>query len=314
MDNSQYGSQSGPPNQTDMVELLNRLQRQYAANEAADVPPAQLSNAYNQWASQAAPEQQHEAAAQAFSQLSPAQREDVGSTIINLLRNNGLDPRAAGIQTTDPSRINSDDLARLTNYAQQQNPDLLHQLLSNPLVGMIISAALSYAIQRFMGGGQQGAQQGGGQGGFDFGQIIGALTGQQGGGQGGLDIGQFLGGLQGGGQPQYPQPGQGYGQPQYPQPGQGYGQPQYPQPGQGYGQQPDPGSGDVLGGLGGIIGSLLGGGDDRRPMSDQPTAPTSLDTGAANPPGTSSSVGTSGQVADNILDIAREPGNQDTPR
>ena len=317
MDNSQYGSQGGGPNQPDVMELLTRLQRQYAANETPDVPPERLGNVYSQWAQQAPPEEQEEATAAAFSQLSAAQRQDVGSTIINLLRNNGLDPRQAGVQTTDPARIGSGDLARLTNYAQQQNPDILRQLLSNPIVGMIISAALSYALQRFMGGGQQRGgqpgfgfgQPGGGGGGFDIGQIIGGLMGGQRGqqGGGGLDITQFLGGQ--GGQ-------QGYGQPQYPQPGQGYGQPQYPQPGQGYGQQqPDPGPGDLLGGLGGLIGGLLGGGDDdRRRMADEPVAGSSLDTGTASPPGASSSVGTSGQVSDDILDIAREPGTQEKPR
>jgi hypothetical protein len=308
MDNSQYGGQGGRPDQPDMMELLTRLQRQYAANEPPDVPPDRLGSVYSQWAQQAPPEEQEEATAAAFSQLSAAQRQDVGSTIINLLRNNGLDPREAGVQTTDPARIDPNDLARLTNYAQQQNPDILRQLLSNPIVGMIISAALSYALQRFMGGGQQR----GGQPGFGFGQP---------GGGGGFDIGQLIGGLLGGGQSQYPQPGQGYGQPQYPQypqPGQGYGQPQYPQypqPGQGYGQpQPDPGPGDLLGGLGGIIGGLLGGGDDRRRMADESATPSPLDTGAANPPSPSSSVGTSGQVSDDILDIAREPGDQEKPR
>jgi hypothetical protein len=314
MDNSQQSNPGSGPNQAELMDLLHRLQQQYAANEQPEVPPAQLGNVYSQWAQQAAPEEQEEATAAAFARLNNQQRMSVGSTILDLLRNNGLDPRQAGVQTTDPSRIGANDLARLTNYAQQQNPDLLRQLLSNPIVGMIISAALSYALQRFLGGGQQqGGQPGfgfgqpGAGGGLDIGQIIGGLMGGQGGqqGGGGLDITQFLGGQ--GGQ-------QGYGQPQYPQPGQGYGQPQYPQPGQGYGQQPDPGPGDLLGGLGGLIGGLLGGGDDRRGMSDHPATPSSLGGDTSPPSGPASSAGAGGQASDDVLDIAREPGNQENPR
>ena len=70
----------------------------------------------------------------------------------------------------------------------------------------------------------------------------------------------------------------------------------------------------VLGGLGGLIGGLLGGGSDRRGMVDEAAPPATLDTGAANPPGTAPSPGTSGQVSDDILDIAREPGNRENTR
>jgi hypothetical protein len=122
---------------------------------------------------------------------------------------NGLNPQAAGVRTTNPAQMSPQDLAQMTTYAQQQKPDIIRQLLSNPLVGMMISAALSYALQRFLGGTQgynQPAPQQMPYGGQGYTQP------QQGGGGLGDLVGRFLGGSnQPAPAPQAPQQGGGLG-------------------------------------------------------------------------------------------------------
>jgi hypothetical protein len=105
----------------------------------------------------------------------------------------GLNPQAAGVRTTNPNQMSPQDLAQMTSYAQQQDPSIIRQLLSNPLVGMAISAALSYALQRFLGGTQgynQPAPQQMPYGGQGYTQP------QTGGGGLGDLVGRFLGGDQ----------------------------------------------------------------------------------------------------------------------
>jgi hypothetical protein len=226
------------PNETPTVgntlhRHVSNWQQQYAQGNTANVPHDDVASAFNQWTSQAPPSQQQAAMEHAFSQASMAQRSDIGSTLINLLTQHGLSPQNAGVQTTNPNQMSPQDLARLTTYAQQQDPSTIRQLLSNPLVGMIISAALSYALQRFLGGTQtynqpmpQAPQTGGGGLGDLFGQLFGGGNTQQ-------------------ATPTYP-----------------YGNQMPPQS-----QAPQGG-----GGLGDLIGNLLGGDDSNQnpPPGDNP--------------------------------------------
>jgi hypothetical protein len=202
MTNLQNPNPSNPQQGTNLQDIFSNWQQQYAQGNTQNIPHDQVCNAYNQWCGQAAPQQAHQAAEQAFAQLAPQQRGNVANTLVNILTQHGITPQAAGVQTTNPSQMSPADLAQLTNYAQQQNPDLIRQLLSNPIVGMVISAALSYALQRFVGGAASGT------GGFSLPGLFGGGTaqpgttytqpqqppaGNQGGGLGGL-ITEFLGG------------------------------------------------------------------------------------------------------------------------
>ena len=191
------------------------------------------------WA-QAAPTQRHDVAAQAFSQLNPQQLDQVGGVLLNLFAQHGLSPQAAGVHTTNPQQLSTQDMAKLTTYAQQHSPGLIHQLLSNPIVGMILAAALSYALQRFLGnlGGGVAAPQ------VTVPQVPAPAPPQdQGGILGGLS--GLISNLFGGGQTQAPQTPA----------------PAAPQ---------DPG-----GGLGGLINDFLGGGQTQAPQSPTPPSYTS---------------------------------------
>lgn len=47
--------------------------------------------------------------------------------LLGALTQQGYKPKQAGVSTTDPYTMSSRGAARLTGYAQQQNPDILHQ-------------------------------------------------------------------------------------------------------------------------------------------------------------------------------------------
>ncbi|MBA2677995.1 MAG: hypothetical protein H0U76_06325, partial [Ktedonobacteraceae bacterium] len=84
------------------------------------------------------------------------------------LMQRGLDPRQAGVQNTDPYSMSPQDSARMTAYAQQQAPDLLHQIMGpgGPLgsTGAKLAAAgvLAFAAKQFLGGGAGGGGNRGG--------------------------------------------------------------------------------------------------------------------------------------------------------
>jgi hypothetical protein len=195
-----------------LQKVMSQWQQQYAQNDTANIPHDDVAAVYNQWTRQAPPDQQTAAMEHAFSQISTTQRSDIAGTLINLFMQKGLNPQAAGVSTTNPTQMSPQDLAQMTNYAQQQDPGIIRQLLSNPLVGMAISAALSYALQRFLGGTQGYNQPAprqmpyGGQG-YGYTQ---PQAPQQGGGLGDL-LGQMLGGGSSAPAPQAPQQGGGLG-------------------------------------------------------------------------------------------------------
>jgi len=193
-----------------LQKVFNTWQDQYAQNDTANIPHDDIAAVYNQWTSQAPPQQQAAAIEHAFSQVSNTQRSDIAGTLINLFMQNGLNPQAAGVSTTNPNQMSPQDLARMTNYAQQQDPGIIRQLLSNPLVGMAISAALSYALQRFLGGTQAYNQPAPPQMPYG-GQGYGYTQPQTGGGGLGDLLGRFLGGDQSAPVPQAPQSGGGLG-------------------------------------------------------------------------------------------------------
>ena len=78
------------------------------------------------------------------------------------LQQQGYDPQQAGIQNTDPYSMSPQDAARLTGYAQQQNPDLLHQIMGpgGPLgstgAKMAVAGIAALAAKQILGGGGMG--------------------------------------------------------------------------------------------------------------------------------------------------------------
>lgn len=133
---------------------FQQWQQQYQQGNQDQVPHDHLHRHWNQYAQQADPQQVQQAAAQGYQQVPPQQRPGVADSLLNFFKQHGLNPQAAGVQNTNPQNMTPDDMARMTQYAQQEKPDALQQLfqpggtLSNPLIGMALAGALAYGVSR----------------------------------------------------------------------------------------------------------------------------------------------------------------------
>ncbi len=137
---------------------LGKWLQSYQSGNVEQVPHTEVRQAYQDYAKNADPQQVQQATQYGYQQVPQTQLPGVASSLLNVFQHHNLDPQAAGVQTTDPKQMTPDDLARMTQYAQQQQPDALHKLfqpggtLSNPMVGMALAGALAYGISRFAGG------------------------------------------------------------------------------------------------------------------------------------------------------------------
>lgn len=168
---SQYYQQGGPqgqfgqPNQPMYQQYANHWD-QGTYNQ---IPPQEVQQNYQQFAQNVPPQVFQQAHEQYYQQMPPEQHASLMQGLVGGLMQRGLDPRQAGVQNTDPNSMSPQDGARMTAYAQQQAPDLLHQIMGpgGPLgsTGAKLAAAgvLAFAAKQFLGGGNSG---GGGFGGL----------------------------------------------------------------------------------------------------------------------------------------------------
>ena len=94
---------------------------------------------------------------QAIARIQPSQRDDVARELFSQLKKRGLGNRELekqlGLSSHDPSRMKSDDIAKLAGFAYHSHPDIFHEVLadqpalvkflSNPLVGAVVRAIAS---------------------------------------------------------------------------------------------------------------------------------------------------------------------------
>ncbi|MDQ6694484.1 MAG: hypothetical protein M3014_08705 [Chloroflexota bacterium] len=141
-----------------LLPQIGQWMNHYQTGNSNQVPHDEVHKAYGQWAQQTDPGQVQQATTQGYQQVPQAEHAGIGSALLGLFGQHGLSPQAAGVQTTDPSRMTPSDLGKLTSYAQQQQPDAIGQLfkpggaLSNPMVGMALAGALAYGASRMAGG------------------------------------------------------------------------------------------------------------------------------------------------------------------
>src|SRR6266851_7927499 len=93
------------------------------------IPEQEARQNYQQFVQNAPPQLIHNVHEQYYQQMPPEQRGGLMQGLMNTLTQRGYDPRQAGIQNTDPYSMSPYDAARLTGYAQQQQPDILHQIM-----------------------------------------------------------------------------------------------------------------------------------------------------------------------------------------
>ncbi|MGI8587054.1 MAG: hypothetical protein ACR2M0_05120 [Chloroflexia bacterium] len=154
-----YGSMTRRFNENPPQGVPNQLggwMQNYQNGNYDQVPHDQVHQAYTNWANQAPPEQVQEATQWGFQQVPQQQQPSVAGTLHNFFQQHGLNPQDAGVQTTDPNQTTPNDMARMAQHAQQQQPDAFGNLfkpggtLSNPLVGMAVAGALAYGASKFL--------------------------------------------------------------------------------------------------------------------------------------------------------------------
>lgn len=93
------------------------------------LPEQEVRQNYNQFVRNAPPEIVEQAHQQYYTQMHPQQRGGLMHSLLSTLIQQGYNPQQAGISSYDPYNMSPRDAARLTSYAQQRNPDILHQLM-----------------------------------------------------------------------------------------------------------------------------------------------------------------------------------------
>ncbi len=168
---SQYYQQGGPQGQ--FGQPNQPMYQQYANHwdqgTYDQIPPQEAQQNYQQFIQNAPPQMVQQVHEQYYQQMPPDQHAGLMQGLLGGLAQRGLDPRQAGIQNTDPYSMSPQDSARVTSYAQQQAPDLLHQVMGpgGPLgstgAKLAVAGIAALAAKQFLGGGMGG---GGGLGGL----------------------------------------------------------------------------------------------------------------------------------------------------
>ena len=92
------------------------------------LPEQEARQNYNQF-EQNVPPQRIEQAHQQYYKQRPQQRGNLMQGLLDLLTQQEYHPQQAGISTINPYNMSPQDATCVTSYAQQQNPDILHQIM-----------------------------------------------------------------------------------------------------------------------------------------------------------------------------------------
>ena len=130
------------------------------------LPEQEVRQNYQQFVQNAPPQMVEQVHRQYYEQMPPQQRGGLVQGLLGGLMQQGFNPQQAGIGNTDPYGMSPGDAARLTGFAAQQNPDILHQVLGpgGPLgstgAKLAVAGIAALAAKQILGGG--GLNLGGG--------------------------------------------------------------------------------------------------------------------------------------------------------
>lgn len=122
------------------------------------LPEQEVRQNYHQFVNNAPPQLVEQVHQQVYEQMPQQQRGGLMQSLLGALTQQGFNPQQAGISTTDPYNMTPQDAARLTSYAQQNSPNILHQLmgpgglLSSPQAKMAAAGIVSLAAKQILGG------------------------------------------------------------------------------------------------------------------------------------------------------------------
>ena len=126
------------------------------------LPEQEARQNYNQFVQNAPPQMIEQAHQQYYQQMPQQQRGNLMQGLIGTLTQQGYNSQQAGIPTNNPYNMSPQDAARLTSYAQQQNPDILHQIMGpgGPLgstgAKLAVAGIAAIAAKQLLGGGGTG--------------------------------------------------------------------------------------------------------------------------------------------------------------
>ncbi len=115
------------------------------------LPEQEVQQNYQQFVQNAPPQFVQQVHEQYFQQAPTEQRAGLVQGILSGLMQRGINPQQAGIQNTDPYSMSPREAARLTGYAQQQQPGMIQQVMSNPMAKMAVAGLVSYAAKQILG-------------------------------------------------------------------------------------------------------------------------------------------------------------------
>jgi hypothetical protein len=126
------------------------------------LPEQEVRQNYRQFLQNAPPQVVEQVQQQYYEQMPQQQRGSLMQGLMGMLSQQGYNPQQAGVQTTNPYNMSPRDAARLTGYAQQQNPDILHQIMGpgGPLgstgAKLAVAGIAAIAAKQLLGGGSLG--------------------------------------------------------------------------------------------------------------------------------------------------------------
>ena len=126
------------------------------------LPEQEARQNYNQFVQNAPPQMVQQAHQQYYEQMPQQQRGGLMQGLVGALTQQGYNPQQAGIPTNHPHNMSPQEGARLTSYAQQQNPDILHQIMGpgGPLgstgAKLAVAGIAAIAAKQLLGGGGTG--------------------------------------------------------------------------------------------------------------------------------------------------------------
>ena len=136
----------------------------------SQIPDQEAYQNYRQFVNNAPPQMVAQAHQQYYQQMPPQQRSGLLQGLLGGLTQQGYSPQQMGLQNTDPNNMSPQDAARMTGFAQQQSPDLLHQIMGpgGPLgstgAKLAVAGIAALAAKQMLGmgpGGGGGGNMGG---------------------------------------------------------------------------------------------------------------------------------------------------------
>jgi len=126
------------------------------------LPEQEARQNYRQLVQNGPPELVEQAHQQYYAQMPQQQRGGLMQSLLGALIQKGLNPQQAGVSSYDPYNMSPRDAARLTSYAQQRDPDILHQIMGpgGPLgstgAKLAVAGIAAVAAKQILGGGGLG--------------------------------------------------------------------------------------------------------------------------------------------------------------